>query len=335
MRKRITITLVVLLVVAAALLFQFRQRKAASRAGVIPELLLLSPADADSIVYVDLEQLRHSHFLTQLLAFAPSPDEDPDYREFVVATGFDYSRDLDRAMIATRATSPQATTMAIADGQFDRAKIAAYSLRSGKLEKRNGAEVYVVPSGRPAKTISFAFLTPERVLLANSSSLDLSTLRPAQNVTPGQEERFLRVAGAAVILLTRVDASEEKFSVFGFRSRDLRRALRDVRWLSLGARPDGDTLKVAIEAECISADTARELTTAAEALRFLARVILADARMRKRMSPQATALLEVILRNGEFIQTDQRVQFRFELSAEALATSDTPEAGGTLPGKPR
>ncbi|MBI1738186.1 MAG: hypothetical protein HYR58_02960 [Acidobacteria bacterium] len=286
-------------------------------------------------MYVDLAALRRSPFFAQLLALAPSPGEDPDYREFVTATGFDYSRDLDRALIATRPSSSAASTMAIADGRFDRAKIAAYSLRSGKLEKRNGAEVYVVSSGHPAKTISFTFPTPGRILLTNSPALDPAALRPAQDIPPGQRDRFLRVAGSALIVLARVDASQENFSVFGFRSRDLKRALRDVRWLSLGARPDGANLKVALEAECISADAARELTAAADVLRFLARILLADARTRRQMSPQAVALIEVILRNGEFIQNDQRVLFRFELAADALVAPPSSEAGRPSPGSAR
>jgi hypothetical protein len=217
--------------------------------------------------------------------------------------------------------------MAIADGRFDRVKLAAFALRSGKLENRNGEEVYVVSSGRPAKTISFTFLAPGRILLANTAALNPKSLRSASDHSPAQRDRFLRVAGAALIVLARVDASQENFSVFGFRSRDLKRALRDIRWISLGARPDGDSLKVALEAECISADAARELTAAAETLRLLARVLLADSRFRRQISPQAAALAEAILRNGEFIQKDQRVQLRFELAADSFVSPASSDAG--------
>ncbi len=335
MKQKVIFSLAVLLVVSATLFFYFRQRQPASPVAAIPELLLLAPSDADSLVYVDLAALRQSPFFAQLLALAPAPGEDPDYREFVTATGFDYSRDLDRALIANRPSSAAASTMAIADGRFDRAKIAAYSLRSGKVEKRNGAEVYVVSSGRPAKTISFTFLESGRILLANSPALDPSALRPAQQLALDQRDRLLRVAGSALIVLAHVDASQENFSVFGFRSRDLKRALRDVRWLSLGARPAGDNLMVALEAECVSSDAARELTAAAETLRLLARVLLADPRTRRQMSSQAAALAEAILRNGEFIQKDQRVQLRFEFAADSFASPPSSDTGRSTPGKSR
>jgi hypothetical protein len=336
MKNRLILTLVVLLMLAAFLAFYYRQRQFASSAAVVPELLLLAPGDADSLVYVDLAALRNSPFLKQLIALAPSPGEDPEYREFVAATGFDYSRDLDRVLIATHpAARPTALITAIADGRFDRAKIAAYSLRSGKLEKQKGAEVYVVSSGRPAKSISFTFLAPGRILLVNSPASDPSAVRPAQNLPPGQYDRFLRVAGSALVVLGRVDASQANFSVFGFRSRDLQRALSDVRWFSLGARPDGDRLLIALEAECISAEAARELAGGAEALRLVARVFLADPRSRGQMSPQAAALLDVILRNGEFIQKDQRVLLRFDLSAESFAIPSSFGAGRSATGKTR
>lgn len=335
MRRRVILALATLLAVGAFLVLHFGQRRAAPPAAAVPELFLLAPSDADSLVYVDLAALGRSPFLAQLLAFAPSPAEDPDYREFVAATGFDYSRDLDRALIVTRPPPSAPSTIAIADGRFDREKMAAYSLRSGKLEKQNGAEVYVVSSGQPAKTVSFTFLASGRILLANARLLGPSALRPAQNLPPDQHERLVRVAGSALIVLARVDASQENFSVFGFRSRDLKRALRDVRWMSLGARPDGDHLRVALEAECASADAARELARTAETLRLLARVVLADARTRRQMSPQAAALAEAVLRNGEFIHSEQRVLLRFELAADAFAAPAASEAGRTSPARPR
>ncbi len=252
-----------------------------------------------------------------------------------MATGFDYSRDLDHALIVICPSPSSASTLAFADGRFNREKISAYSLRSGKLKERNGIEVYEVSSGPPPRTISFAFLAPGRIVLSNSPAVNLTVPHPAQVLPPDLRERLLRVAGSALIVLLRVDASQENFSVFGFRSPDLKRALRDVRWLSLGARPSGDQLKVALEAECVSADAARNLTRAAETLRLLARLLLADARARRRLSPQAAALAEWILRNGEFTQMDQRVQLRFDLSANLFAIPASPEAERSSPARPR
>ncbi len=335
MRRRNILVIAVLLTVAAVSIFYFMRRQAAIPVVEVPEMFMLAPPDATSLFYVDLAALRRSPFLAQLFALAPSPGEDPDYRDFVAATGFDYSRELDRALVATLPPSSPASTIAFADGRFDREKIAAYSMRSGKLGKRNGSEVYVISTGKPPRIVSFAFLAPERIVLANSAVLDPSALRPVHALPLDQLERVRRVGGSAIIVLARVDASQENFSVFGYRSRDLKRILRDVRWLSLGARPDGELLKVALEAECINAEAARELARAAETLRLLARLLLSDARARRQLSPQAAALGEVILRNSEFIQNDQRVQMRFEITADALAAPALPESERPAPARPR
>jgi hypothetical protein len=227
------------------------------------------------------------------------------------------------------------STVAIADGRFNSEKIAAYALRSGKLEKRNGADVYLATAGMPPRTISFSFLAPGRILLANSATLDPAALGKARELPSDQRDRLRRVGGSAIIVLTRVDASQENFSVFGYRSRELKRALRDVRWLSLAARPDGEILKVALEAECVSADAARELQRAAEALRLLARLLLSDARARGQLTPQASALADAILRNSVFTQRDERVQMRFEVTAKALAAPPASGAGRSAPAIPR
>lgn len=335
MRPRTFLALVALTVVGAVTIFYFYRRGEAPPVAEMPELFFLAPPEATSLLYVDLAALRQSPFLAQLFALAPSPVEDPDYRDFVSATGFDYSRDLDRALIAVLPAASPASTIAVADGRFHREKIAAYSLRSGKLEKRNGADVYFVSSGKPPRIVSYTFLAPGRIALSNTPALDPSAFRAARDLPPEQRERVRRVGGSALIVLAKVDASQENFSVFGYRSRELKRILRDVRWLSLGARPDGQLLKVALEAECTSADAARELERAAETLRLLARLLLSDARARHQLTPQAAALADIILRNSEFIQRDQRVQMRFEVTADALAAPAAPDSKRAAPGQPR
>jgi hypothetical protein len=242
---------------------------------------------------------------------------------------------LDRALIAILPASSPASTIAVADGRFHREKIAAYSLRSGKLEKRDGADVYLVSSGKPPRTISFTFLAPGRIVLSNTPALDPPAFRAAKELPPEQRERVRRVGGSALIVLAKVDASQENFSVFGYRSRELKRILRDVRWLSLGARPDGQLLKVALEAECTSADAAHELERAVETLRLLARLLLSDARARHQLTPQAAALADIILRNSEFIRSNQRVQMRFEIAAEALAAPASSHTQRDAPAQPR
>ena len=82
-----------------------------------------------------LQSLRNSAFLNRLIALIPTPNEDPDYLEFVRSTGFDYTRDLDRVAIAIFPTTPLPTVVTFAEGRFDQQKIIAYALRTGKAER--------------------------------------------------------------------------------------------------------------------------------------------------------------------------------------------------------
>ena len=79
---------------------------------------------------------------------------DKEYAQFVRATGFEYTRDLDRVVLALIPKSPANQTVALAEGRFDQQKITGFALLTGKLEHQDGAEVYVLPaatnSGRPA-----------------------------------------------------------------------------------------------------------------------------------------------------------------------------------------
>ncbi len=69
-------------------------------------MLSLLPPQAPYVVYADLATLRGSAFLNRLVAIIPAPKEDPEYLDFVRATGFDYTRDLDRVAIGVIPTTP-------------------------------------------------------------------------------------------------------------------------------------------------------------------------------------------------------------------------------------
>src|SRR5436309_2813330 len=122
------------------------------------ELLAQVPSDASAVIFLDFDELRSAPFLARLCAWAPKPQADADYMQFLKDTGFDYERDLDRLAIATRKRGQESTFFAIADGKFDRAKLSAYASKLGAVGKNGGREIYSVPVGGSSKKISFAFL---------------------------------------------------------------------------------------------------------------------------------------------------------------------------------
>ena len=106
----VIVCVAVLLLVAAGYYFFHSGRPARdSMPGPAPTILSLLPSQAPYVIYADCQSLRNSAFLNRLIALVPAPSEDPDYAEFVRATGFDYARDLDRVAIAIFPTTPLPT----------------------------------------------------------------------------------------------------------------------------------------------------------------------------------------------------------------------------------
>ena len=83
--------------------------------------------------------------------------EEPDYRDFVAKTGFDYRRDLDRLVAVIGETNSYFVVV----GRFDWPKIAAYS---GNCIKG----VCSMPASQPGKWISLMQLGPGAVAIAVS-----------------------------------------------------------------------------------------------------------------------------------------------------------------------
>src|SRR5882762_1372465 len=118
---------IVVAVLLSAVVFFGYQRWGARGNGDRDSLLALMPGDASAVIYADVKILRDAPFFSALYAWAPKPQMDADYAQFVNATGFDYERDLDRVAIAVRKHGQETILFALADGRFDRKKITAYA----------------------------------------------------------------------------------------------------------------------------------------------------------------------------------------------------------------
>ena len=89
LRRRLPIILAVLLVAAAVALVVVLRKHAP------PEPARLLPG-ADGFVYVNLQWMRRANLVGEL----PAVSHDPEYEQFLQATGFDFERDLEQAAMA-------------------------------------------------------------------------------------------------------------------------------------------------------------------------------------------------------------------------------------------
>ena len=145
-------TIAFLLIAGSFVTLHFSQDSAGSAR---QHLLQLLPTEATAVIFVDLDELRASPFLAKLHAWAPQPNADSEYAQFVHDTGFSYERDLKRLVVAISNHGSTTDLFAIADGKFDRKKIEAFLNHNGKSGKHVSSRS--VPGGPSSKAIGTCF----------------------------------------------------------------------------------------------------------------------------------------------------------------------------------
>src|SRR5260370_15459100 len=252
MKKRTWIGLAaIVVVVVAAVVFGYRKwgvRNGSAR----EEALALMPTDAIAILFADFDELRQAPFVAKLYAWAPKPQADADYAQFVKETGFDFERDLERIAIAVEKRGQDYTLFAIFDGKFDRQKISAYASKDGSIVRAGGREIFSVPVSGAARKISFAFLKNGQIALASDSNLAVfldAKKRPEEGAE--WRVRFERLAGSPVFAVIRQDAALGAALAAqapgGLRSPQLSTLLDQLQWLTLAGKPENDRLRIVVE----------------------------------------------------------------------------------------
>ncbi|MGB6199291.1 MAG: hypothetical protein WA871_13040 [Candidatus Acidiferrales bacterium] len=314
----------------------WRWTGAPSRAASLPDLAALAPANSNLVVFADVSALRASPLLEQLRGMLPSPTPDPDYAAFVRASGFDYERDLDRVLLASHQTGGKTELVAIADGRFDRAKIRSYALANGKLEKHDGVDVYLLPSGAPgspqAKTIALAFLSDTRVAISDSGNLDSflaesDRARTTQALATGElslDERVSHVGEAPLFVVTRVPDEPANWAPGGVHSDQLNDLARSIRWIDIKVQPMADHLHVTLEGECVDQEKATSLQGTLTGLRFLAEAYLGTPSAQKQMDPQNLARARQLLDSAAITHNDRWVALSVDLTQDLLKTGLQP-----------
>jgi hypothetical protein len=167
-RRRLPIVFAVLLVAAAVALAVVLRKHAP------PEPARLLPG-ADGFVYVNLQWMRRANILGEL----PPVPHDPDYEQFIEATGFDFERDLEQVAAAvhyptgSKSAGPE-------DARFSYvfvAKIDGERLRNylrkiaGSVENYRSIDIYNIPL--EGRTLRVAILGVDTVAASNHADADV------------------------------------------------------------------------------------------------------------------------------------------------------------------
>ena len=291
------------------------------------ETLALMPTDASAVLFVDFSELRQAPFFAQLCAWAPKPQADADYVQFVKDSGFDYERDLDRVAIAVEKRGQDSALFAILDGRFDRQKIAAYAQKNGSAGNAGGHEIFSVPVSGTAKKISFAFLKDNRIALTNDSNLDvfLGARKRPEDIAEWRV-RFERLGGSPLFAVIRQDAALGSALAAqapgGLRSPQLSTLLDQLQWITLAGKPENDRLRVVADGECKAEAAARQLVDVINGVAILAEGGLNDPRTRQQLDPATREAYLELVKSADVSKIDRgdtkSVRLVFEITPRFL-----------------
>ena len=270
------------------------------------ELLSLLPADTSAVGFLDLQQLRNSPLLAQLMPWAPQPPPDSDYAQFIQSTGFDYERDLDHLAVALNRQSGTDSIFAVAEGRFDRKKIDAYAARFGSLKTADGRTLFAVPINGSERKAYFTFFRADRIAWANDSSYFFQ--HPAQGNPQDWRDRFSRVAGTPLFVVLRQEALPAEAlarAPGGFRSPQLAALLSQLQWITISGKPEGNVLRVVIDGESVTEATAHQLKEFLSGLVVLAQMGLNDVKTRKQLDPDVRQSYLDLLQSADIQQVDR------------------------------
>jgi hypothetical protein len=323
LRNRRFIAAIVVVALSLTVLLGYRHWASRDSEASRAELLSLLPQNGNTAVFLDLSQLRSSPFLARLLALAPPQAPDSDYAQFLEATGFNYERDLDRLAISMDRQSQSLLVFAVAEGHFDRKKIENYGARFATLKTANGGTLYAVPVNHPMRKVYFTFLRDDRIAWANDSAYFFE--QPAKGSSSEWREHFSRVAGTPIFVILRQDAVTPSVlpeAPAGLRSPQLATLISQLRWISIGGKPEGDLLRVVVDGETLSENTVHQLKQVLSGLLVIAQMGLNDGKMRQQPNPDLREGYLELLNSADIQQLDRgtskSVRVIFEVTPKLL-----------------
>lgn len=285
------------------------------------------PSNAPFIYYLDAAAFRSSSFLSNMLKTSTSPAPSNDYANFVKETGFDFSKDLDRLALAVEPqTNGDSKVTVIADGHFDQAKIAAYaSHHDGTAVSGKGAPAFSFKNKGEKKSTTLAtLLSPTHIRIESlepSANLSNPGATP-QSFSPATKE-LSRVSSAPMFAIAEMSAwqgaTDTKLGQYG-------QMLHNMRWLTLTAAPQGDSLNIALEAECASAQDSQQIQSFLTTMKSIVPAIINQPSTQQKLGAQGMAAANDLLNSIQITNEESRVKLSLIISNQLLNQFQQPAA---------
>jgi len=251
------------------------------------------PADNASVIYIDVEAMRRSGILT--LVAGSKAVEEPDYRQFVDETKFDYRQDLD----AIAAAFKDGNIYFALRGRFHWKNLKDYAARQGGSCH---GDFCVVAGSQPNRRISFYPL--QRGVLAMAISPDdfaayQVAIQPVKlSLTPPKEPVWALIPAVALqkLAVQKIDALPAAAKAYVPALQGAQQIM-----LSIGADP-ASQLKFGLQVTCKDATAASVLLTQLEAATSALREVL--SKVKQKPDP---ADFSGVLVAGAFHRTERQV----------------------------
>jgi hypothetical protein len=263
-----------------------------------PGLLARLPSTDAAVLYIDFNALRQTPVMD--LFAGSSVALEPEYRAFVDGTGFDYTRDLDSALVAFH---PGATFFLLR-GRFQWGTLSDYVAKHGGECHNSSCRIQ---GSTPERNISYFPLHPNVMALAVSKVPDAAGAMQSRYPVPAFEIPADPIWSYFPSSLLK-DPSRLPAGMRAFA-----RALEGAQHIVLSARPDGNGMRVQLDIACQTPDGAAALTTQLRAITDSLRSLIA----REKQAPNPSDLSGV-LTAGTFEQKGQHVVGRWPIQRAFL-----------------
>lgn len=216
----------------------------ANRAPSADQMLGWLPEGEGPTLYVDFALLRRTGLLDRLAGDAAVVEED--YRSFIGATGFDFRRDLDAALVRWR---PGATLFVLA-GRFDDGRLERYAMAQGGRCVNGLCSLPAATSGR---RISFVRIGRRTLALATAEDpMAAAVISPANRTSFAAAPMgsvWLMMPGSALVSTGDLPAGMSAFL----------EAMNGAERATFLLRPTAAGVDVVLEAPCASAAAANRV----------------------------------------------------------------------------